>query len=119
LEVKELEQYPCEAVKNNAGGTLNIVQLAAEPANIMGATKRLGEMIVKAYAVEHKANMVCVRFGNVLGSRGSVVPTMTRQIKTGLSVTVTDPEMVRYFMTIPEATQLILQTGLVGGNGEI
>jgi FlaA1/EpsC-like NDP-sugar epimerase len=130
-----MEQYPCEAVRNNVIGTLNVVQMAVkyppqrfvqvstdkavEPSSVMGATKRIGEMIVKAYAVKSGLNMVCVRFGNVLGSRGSVVPTMARQIERGLPVTVTDPDMVRYFMTIPEAVQLILQAGLVGGTGEV
>ncbi len=130
-----MEQYPCEAIKNNVGGTLNLVQLAVrhrtehfvmvstdkavDPANVMGASKRTCEMIVKGYAQQSGLNMVCVRFGNVLGSRGSVVPTMARQIRRGLPVTVTDPEMVRYFMTIPEAVQLILQAGSVGGCGEV
>jgi FlaA1/EpsC-like NDP-sugar epimerase len=130
-----MEQYPCEAVKNNVKGTLNLTQLAVEwrvenfvlvstdkavePANVMGASKRLCEMIVKGYAEKSNLNMVCVRFGNVLGSRGSVVPTMARQIKRGLPVTVTDPEMVRYFMTIPEAVQLILKAGSIGGCGDV
>ena len=130
-----MEQYPCEAIKNNVGGTLNLVQLAVnyrtehfvmvstdkavDPANVMGASKRVCEMIVKCYAERNNLNMVCVRFGNVLGSRGSVVPTMARQIRHGLPVTVTDPDMVRYFMTIPEAVQLILQAGSVGGCGEV
>lgn len=130
-----MEQYPCEAIKNNVGGTLNLVQLAVhhrtkhfvmvstdkavDPANVMGASKRTCEMIVKGYAEQSDLNMVCVRFGNVLGSRGSVVPTMARQIRRGLPVTVTDPEMVRYFMTIPEASQLILQAGSIGGHGEV
>ncbi|HEX8550593.1 MAG TPA: nucleoside-diphosphate sugar epimerase/dehydratase [Abditibacteriaceae bacterium] len=130
-----MEQYPGEAVKNNVVGTLNVVRLAVEfqtehfvmvstdkavePTSVMGATKRIGEMIVKAHAMQSGLNMVCVRFGNVLGSRGSVVPTMTRQIRLGQPVTITDPEMVRYFMTIPEAVQLILQAGALGGNGEV
>ena len=130
-----MEQYPCEAIKNNVAGTLNLVQLAThyrtehlvmvstdkavDPANVMGASKRVCEMIVKCYAERNDLNMVCVRFGNVLGSRGSVVPTMARQIRRGLPVTVTDPDMVRYFMTIPEAVQLILQAGSVGGCGEV
>lgn len=130
-----MEKYPCEAVKNNVFGTLNLVELsvqygtehfvmvstdkAVEPTNVMGATKRIGELIVKGYASENKTNMVCVRFGNVLGSRGSVVLTMKRQIQRGAPVTVTDPDMVRYFMTIPEAVQLILQAGAIGGCGEI
>ena len=130
-----MEQYPSEAIKNNVLGTLNAVELAVEyqverfvmvstdkavdPTSVMGATKRIGEMIVRGYAAASGVNMVSVRFGNVLGSRGSVVPTMTRQIRRGLPVTVTDPEMVRYFMTIPEAVQLILQAGAVGGSGEV
>lgn len=130
-----MEQYPCEAIKNNVRGTLNLIQVAVaqgvehlvmvstdkavDPANVMGASKRICEMIVKGYAEQSGANMVCVRFGNVLGSRGSVVPTMARQIRRGLPVTVTDPDMVRYFMTIPEAVQLILQAGSIGGRGEV
>ncbi|MBV9866470.1 MAG: polysaccharide biosynthesis protein [Abitibacteriaceae bacterium] len=130
-----MEQYPCEAVKNNVLGTLNVVEMAVEyrvehmvmvstdkavdPSSVMGATKRLGEMIVRGYATQSGTNMVAVRFGNVLGSRGSVVPTMTRQILRGQAVTVTDPDMVRYFMTIPEAVQLILQAGAIGGKGEV
>ena len=128
-----MESYPSEAVKNNVIGTLNLVELAVqykvahfvmvstdkavEPTNVMGATKRIGELIVKGYATENETNMVCVRFGNVFGSRGSVVLTMRRQIQRGLPVTVTDPDMVRYFMTIPEAVQLILQAGSIGGCG--
>ena len=130
-----MESYPSEAVKNNVIGTLNLVQLAVqykvahfvmvstdkavEPTNVMGASKRIGELIVKGYATENETNMVCVRFGNVLGSRGSVVLTMRRQIQRGLPVTVTDPDMVRYFMTIPEAVQLILQAGSIGGCGAV
>jgi len=130
-----MEQHPCEAVKNNVLGTLNAVQLATEsgverfvlvstdkavnPCNVMGATKRICEMIVKGHAGLGGTRMVSVRFGNVLGSRGSVVPTMTRQIRQGRPITVTDPDMVRYFMTIPEASQLILQAGAVGGNGDV
>lgn len=130
-----MEQYPCEAVKNNVLGTLNVVELAAQsrvkhlvvvssdkavaPTNVMGATKRVTEMIIQSHRARTDFNLVCVRFGNVLGSRGSVVPTMTRQIRRGLAVTVTDPEMVRFFMTIPEAVQLILQAGAVGGRGEV
>lgn len=130
-----MEQYPCEAIKNNVLGTLNIVQLAiqekvqqfvmvstdkaVDPSSVMGASKRVGEMIVRGHAKQSGANMVCVRFGNVLGSRGSVVPTMMRQIQRGLPVTITDEKMVRYFMTIPEAVQLILHAGSIGGSGEI
>ena len=130
-----MEMYPAEAVKNNVMGTLNVVELAARhraerlvlistdkavrPSSVMGATKRIGEMIVKAYAAAHGANMVSVRFGNVLGSRGSVVRVMQRQIERRLPVTVTDADMVRYFMTIPEAVQLVLQAGAVGGQGQV
>lgn len=130
-----MEAFPSEAIKNNVIGTLNLVQLACRsgierfvmvstdkavnPTNIMGASKRIGEMIVKSYAASHGANMVCVRFGNVLGSRGSVVRTMQNQIRRRLPVTITDPEMVRFFMTIPEAVQLVLQAGAQGGCGEV
>ncbi len=130
-----MEQYPCEAVKNNVHGTLNVVDLACHmgvkrlvlvstdkavaPTSVMGATKRITEMIIQSHRARKDIDIVCVRFGNVLGSRGSVVPTMTRQIQRGLPVTVTDPEMVRFFMTIPEAVQLILQAGAVGGRGEV
>ncbi len=129
-----METYPAEAIKNNVVGTLNLVELAVQygaerlvlvstdkavnPVSIMGASKRVAEQIVRAYAEETGANMVSVRFGNVLGSRGSVVPIMTRQIRRRQQVTITDPEMVRYFMTIPEAVQLILQAGATDGNGE-
>lgn len=130
-----MEQYPCEAVKNNVQGTLNVVELSSQssvkhlvlvstdkavsPTSVMGASKRITEMIIQSHRTKKDFNIVCVRFGNVLGSRGSVVPTMTRQIRRGLPVTVTDPDMVRFFMTIPEAVQLILQAGAVGGRGEV
>jgi FlaA1/EpsC-like NDP-sugar epimerase len=130
-----MEQYPGEAIRNNVIGTLNIVRVsvlhgvsrfvlvssdkAVDPSSVMGSTKRVAEMIVKGYAISRNTNMVSVRFGNVLGSRGSVIPLMTRQIKNGQAVTVTDPDMVRYFMTIPEAAQLILQAGAIGGRGEV
>jgi FlaA1/EpsC-like NDP-sugar epimerase len=91
---------------------------AVNPASIMGASKRVAEQIVRAYAEENKKNMVSVRFGNVLGSRGSVVPIMTRQIHNRRPVTITHPDMVRYFMTIPEAVELILYAGAMGGYGE-
>ena len=129
-----MELYPAEAIKNNVVGTLNLVELAVQygtgrfvlvstdkavnPVNIMGASKRVAEQIVCAYAEETGASMVSVRFGNVLGSRGSVVPIMARQIRRRRQVTITDPEMVRYFMTIPEAVQLILQAGVTIGHGE-
>ena len=130
-----MEQYPAEAVKNNVLGTHNVAALsvkygverfvlvstdkAVDPRSVMGATKQIAEMIVKAYATAYGADMVSVRFGNVLGSRGSVVPVMARQISRRLPITVTDPDMVRYFMTIPEAVQLILQAGAIGSRGEV
>lgn len=130
-----MEQYPVEAISNNVVGTLNAVMLSVEhhvsrfvlvstdkavnPTSVMGSTKRVAEKIVKGFAVAKNANMVSVRFGNVLGSRGSVIPLMQRQIQNGQAVTVTDPEMVRYFMTVSEATQLILQAGAIGGRGDV
>ncbi len=129
-----MELYPAEAIKNNVIGTLNLVELALQygtsrfvlvstdkavnPVSIMGASKRVAEQIVRAYAEATGVRMGSVRFGNVLGSRGSVVPIMTRQIRRRRQVTITDPEMVRYFMTIPEAVQLILQAGATVTHGE-
>ena len=123
-----MELHASEAVYNNVGGTLSVARAAGEfgaekfinvstdkavnPANVMGATKRLSEMIVRSAASEYPETLyVSVRFGNVLGSRGSVVPTFRRQIEAGGPITVTHPEMTRYFMIIPEAVSLILQTG--------
>jgi FlaA1/EpsC-like NDP-sugar epimerase len=130
-----MEHYPTEAVKNNVLGTLNVVELSVEhrverfvlvstdkavdPRSVMGASKRIAEMIVRAHATTFGTNMVSVRFGNVLGSRGSVVPVMTRQIRRRQPITITDPDMVRYFMTIPEAVQLILHAGASGSEGEV
>lgn len=124
-----------DAITNNVLGTWNIVQLARDnnvarfvlvstdkavsPVNIMGMTKRVAELIVHHVAVETKRPYVSVRFGNVLGSRGSVVPLFKRQITNGGPVTVTHPEMIRYFMTIPEAVQLVLQASALGTNGEL
>jgi FlaA1/EpsC-like NDP-sugar epimerase len=130
-----MEANIAEAVTNNVLGTRNVAELSAEfgvehlvlvstdkavrPTSIMGATKRVAELIVQAVAELGHRNFVVVRFGNVLGSRGSVVPTFLRQIRSGGPVTITHPEMRRYFMTIPEAVQLILQAGALGRGGEV
>ena len=125
-----------EALRTNVLGTLHAARVAGEcgarrfvmistdkavnPTNVMGASKRLAELMVQAVAAEHPATRyVSVRFGNVLGSSGSVVPLFSSQIARGGPVTVTHPEIVRYFMTIPEAAQLVLQAGLMGSSGQI
>jgi FlaA1/EpsC-like NDP-sugar epimerase len=125
-----------EALRTNVLGTLNAARVAGEcgarrfvmistdkavnPTNVMGASKRLAELVVQAVAAEYpQTQYVSVRFGNVLGSSGSVVPLFTAQISRGGPVTVTHPEIVRYFMTIPEAAQLVMQAGLMGRSGQI
>lgn len=130
-----MEENIVEAVTNNILGTRNVVQMATaigtqhlvlistdkavRPTSIMGATKNIAELIVRRAALSSNRHYVAVRFGNVLGSRGSVVPTFLRQIEKGGPVTVTHPEMRRYFMTIPEAVQLVLQAGAQGEGGEL
>ena len=130
-----MEDSPNEAIKNNVFGTLNVARAAdkynaqkfilistdkaVNPTNVMGATKRLCEMIVQTYNKRSQTEYVAVRFGNVLGSNGSVIPIFKRQIKEGGPVTVTHPDIIRYFMTIPEAVSLVLQAGAYAKGGEI
>lgn len=130
-----MEYNPTEAVKNNIYGTKNMAEgakavevgsfvmvstdKAVNPPNVMGATKRIAEMIVTGLNEEGKTNFVAVRFGNVLGSRGSVIPVFKDQIKKGGPITITDFRMTRYFMTIPEASRLVLQAGSLARGGEI
>ncbi len=131
-----LMEHNCiEAVENNVFGTQNVVELCEEygverfmmvstdkavnPTNVMGATKRMCEMLVQAQSTHGNVKYSCTRFGNVLGSAGSVIPLFKRQIANGGPVTLTDKRIIRYFMTIPEASQLVLQSGAMAKNGEL
>ncbi len=130
-----MEDSPGEAVKNNVFGTYNVVRAcdahhvktfvlistdkAVNPTNVMGTTKRMAEMIVQSFAQRSRTKFVAVRFGNVLGSNGSVVPLFKKQIAEMGPVTVTDPEVTRFFMTIPEASRLVIQAGAMANGGEI
>ena len=130
-----METRPMEAIKNNVFGTKNVIEAciankvkrfimistdkAVNPTNVMGATKRMTEMILQANGNNGVTRMAAVRFGNVLGSNGSVIPIFKRQIEEGGPVTITDRNIIRYFMTIPEASQLVLQAGYYADKGEI
>ena len=130
-----METRPMEAIKNNVFGTNNVIQCcirnrvprfimistdkAVHPTNVMGATKRMTEMILQANGDNGVTKMAAVRFGNVLGSNGSVIPIFRNQIKEGSPLTITDKEIIRYFMTIPEAAQLVLQAGFYADKGDI
>ncbi len=129
------EKHPWEAVLTNIQGTLNLIDAAEDysvdrfvlvstdkavnPSNIMGATKHIAEKLIQTKSLDSKVNYMAVRFGNVIGSSGSVIPTFQDQIKNGGPITITDPNMQRYFMSISEAAQLILQAGALGRGGEI
>ena len=133
--VSLVEENPFEAVWNNIQGTKLCAEAALEtnvdtfvlistdkavrPTNIMGATKRFAELILQSIASESKTRMIMVRFGNVIGSSGSAIPLFQQQIKEGGPVTVTHPEVIRYFMSIPEAAELVIQAGAMGKGGDV
>lgn len=131
-----LMEHNCiEAIENNVFGTKNVIDLCEEydaqsfimvstdkavnPTNVMGATKRMCEMIVQSAGLYGNVKYSATRFGNVLGSAGSVIPLFKRQIANGAPITLTDKRIIRYFMTIPEASQLVLQSGAMANNGEL
>jgi FlaA1/EpsC-like NDP-sugar epimerase len=130
-----LEDFPTEVVKTNIEGTCNVVKAAihagshkfvmvssdkaVNPTNLMGASKRIAEMIVQHYGNKSNMHAITTRFGNVLGSNGSVVPIFRKQIEAGGPITVTHPEITRYFMTIPEASTLVIEAGTMGEDEEI
>ena len=133
--VPMMEISATEAIKNNVMGTLNVIECAEKagvkkfvlistdkavnPSNVMGASKRIAEMVIETRGKTFNMNMAAVRFGNVLGSNGSVIPIFLEQIKNGGPITLTDRDIKRYFMSIPEAVRLVLQTGAFADNGEI
>ncbi|MEE8181755.1 MAG: UDP-N-acetylglucosamine 4,6-dehydratase family protein, partial [Candidatus Thorarchaeota archaeon] len=133
--VPMMERFPEEAVFTNVLGTRNMAEVskksgverfvfvstdkAVNPTSVMGASKRIAEMVIGSLSDESETSFIVVRFGNVLGSRGSVVPIFKRQISRGGPITITHPEMIRYFMTVPEAVQLVIQAGSMGNGGEI
>jgi FlaA1/EpsC-like NDP-sugar epimerase len=137
-----MEENPSQAILTNIGGTKNIADLAylykvkkfvmistdkaVNPSNVMGASKRIAEKYVQSLSLKNKSSgdkkttkFITTRFGNVLGSNGSVVPLFTKQIAEGGPITITHPDIIRYFMTIPEACQLVLEAGTMGKGGEI
>ncbi|WP_029951885.1 polysaccharide biosynthesis protein [Hippea sp. KM1] len=133
--VPMMEMFPEEAIETNILGTLNLIESSLEagvekfinistdkavnPKNVMGATKRIAEILCRAYNERGKAKFISVRFGNVLGSRGSAIPLFIEQIKKGGPITITHPDMKRYFMSIPEAVSLVLQAAYMGEGGEV
>ena len=130
-----MENNPEEAIKNNIFGTKNVIDLAEKysverfvlistdkavnPTNVMGATKRVTEILLEDKAKNSKTKFMAVRFGNVLGSNGSVIPIFKKLINERKNITLTHPEITRYFMTIPEASQLVLEAGSLGNGGEV